>query len=585
MKNVWVLSFECAGIVKVGGLGEAVYNIIKHLANRNFNVTLFMPNHGVHHNPETKKKLRLQKSSLVIKGKVKENTFLPYRIPFRYNIGILNGFLDGFEVVLFYGLDKATREILDDTAVYRADRIEDKALLLARGISGYVESLKELKEPLPDVIHAHDYHAIPAAVLAKQKLEGHNHKIALVLTVHLLSGKKVSWNYLGEEWCGIKNKLHPVYLCGKKFELSHRQLLKKARFKLESFGAMEAHALASVSQNYLNDEVMELVGSCCEGKTAFHWNGCDWNLNATLKENIVKFGKDIKSTLRVAEIRRYDLRKYLLTKALGNLEPEEPIIDEGEAKKTVWGLRDKPFLEKGKVEPFDEDGPMVLMTGRLTKQKGVDVLFKAIPKVLKRVPSAKFVLLLLPVEEETGLIKKFAKLTCRYHRSVRIIFGKAPSIYSLAHISSDVFACPSRWEPFGIMGLEAMATGNPVVATNVGGLKEIVVDIRQDLKSGTGMLVPNNDSDSLAESLSSLMLALLISEIIQKGKKESRTIEELTDLITHRVLREAVITQPSFGLKLREKAVRRVESAFHWNKVIDMVTETYKKAVNIASTL
>ena len=129
MKDVWILSFECAGIVKVGGLGEAVYNMAKHLADRGFNVTLFTPSHGVHQKPETKKKLGLQESNLTIKGSLGEKSFLPYRSPFQYSIGVLKGFLDGFNVVIFYGLNEVTQRILDDEMVYRIGQIEDKALL------------------------------------------------------------------------------------------------------------------------------------------------------------------------------------------------------------------------------------------------------------------------------------------------------------------------------------------------------------------------------------------------------------------------------------------------------------------------
>lgn len=586
MKNVWVFSFECAGVVKVGGLGEAVYNITKHLSNRGLNVTLFMPSHGVHKNPETRKRLNLQPKGVTIKGSAKENSFLPYRSPFKYEIGILSGSLNGFNVVLFHGLNRTTSEVLDDVTVYRADRIEDKALLLARGISGYVECLEELKQSPPDVIHAHDYHAVPAAVLAKQKLETRDHKAALVFTIHLLSGKKVLWNYLGENWCGIENKPHPVYLYNRKIELPHRRVLKKAKFRLESFGAVEAHVLASVSQSYLQDEVLKRIGSGCEGKTAFHWNGCDWDSDSMLREVLSRFGEDIRSTLKVTEIQRYDLRKYFLTKAIGNLNPEEPILDEEKVKETVWGLKEKPFVGRGKVEPFPEDGPLVLMTGRLTQQKGINTLFKAIPAVSERAPNAKFVLLLLPLEEELSLIRKFAKLTIKYKNAVRIIFGKAATVYSLAHLASDVFVCPSKWEPFGIMALEAMATGNPVVATEVGGLKEIIIDIGRDLESGTGILIAKNDHKSLANAVSSLLNAMLISEILQKeGKIEDGNLKRIASSIPNEVLREAVIKQPSYGRKLRENAVRRVENTFRWGKVINMTIDAYEKAVSTANLL
>ncbi|MEM3640463.1 MAG: glycosyltransferase [Candidatus Bathyarchaeia archaeon] len=586
MKKIWIFSFECTGVVKVGGLGEAVYNIAKHLAEQKFEVTLFMPSHGAHTNLQLMKRLQLRKSDFISEGKIGDKNFLPYRTPFRYKIGIYEGLLDNFRVILFYGLNDVTSKILDDTIVYRATQIEDKALLFARGISGYVDHLKNSEGDFPAIIHAHDYHAVPAAVVAKQKLEEYGHKAAMVLTIHLLSNKKVSWNYLSENWCGIKNKVHPVYLDGTKNMLSHKQLLKKAKLKIEAFGAMEAHALTSVSQNYLHHEVLPQIGIGCKEKAMYHWNGCDWNFEHILKEILERFGGDLQKISQPANIKRYHLRKYFLTEALGKLSPEEPVLEEGEVKETVNALEYPPFCGRGKVEPFNEDGPMVLMTGRLTQQKGVDLIFKAIPQVLNNIPNAKFILLLLPLEEEIDLVKKFAKLTQKYSNSVRILFGKAPSVYTLAHLSADVFVCPSRWEPFGIMALEAMATGNPVIATNVGGLKEIVIDARRYPKNGTGVLVPKNDHKQLSVAISSLLAIMQISEELQlESGVSDKKLNELTGQIAYDNLKKIVTKQPSYGLNLRENAMQRVERTFRWNKIIKKVIKAYEKADRILKQL
>jgi starch synthase len=586
VRKVWIFSFECAGVVKVGGLGEAVYNIAKHLANRGLEVTVFMPSHGVSTNPALRESLALHDSNKVIKGSAREENFLPYRSPFRYSIGIQTGHLSGFNVVLFHGSNDATTQILDNEAVYKSNLIEDKSLLLARGISGYIEHLKDSKREFPDVIHAHDYHSVPAATLAKQKLEDYDHKAALVFTIHLLSSKRTGWNYLGQDWCGIRNRPHRIYFNDAKVETSHRAVLRRAHFKLEAFCAAESHVLASVSQNYLQDEVIPQVGQGCEGKTAFHWNGCDWDHEKMLEEVVERFGADVKSTLGLTKIERSDLRKYFLTKALGNLRSDEPILEGEKVRETVAAFKTKPFTGNGRFEPFKHDGPMVLMTGRLGEQKGVDILFRAIPHVLEKVADTKFVLLLLPLEEEADLINQSARLMSKYPETLRIVLGKAPSIYSLAHLASDVFVCPSKWEPFGIMALEAMATGNPIIATAVGGLKEIVSDVTQDLENGTGILVPKNDFESLGEALSSLIAVMQISEISQRAAgRQIRSVQEVSKAISNDQLREAVLRQPHYGFRLRGNAIRRVETTFRWNKTIGMVINAYEKAINLSNSL
>jgi glycosyltransferase involved in cell wall biosynthesis len=65
---------------------------------------------------------------------------------------------------------------------------------------------------------------------------------------------------------------------------------------------------------------------------------------------------------------------------------------------------------------------------------------------------------------------------------------------------ADVFCCPSIWhEPFGMVNVEAMATGLPVVATNRGGIPEI-------FKEGGGVLLPPDDASALAKTLRELAL-------------------------------------------------------------------------------
>lgn len=135
------------------------------------------------------------------------------------------------------------------------------------------------------------------------------------------------------------------------------------------------------------------------------------------------------------------------------------------------------------------------------------------------------------------------------------------------------------------MALEAMATGNPVVATAVGGLKEIVVDVNQDIENGTGILVPKNDHVSLGKALASLLVIELISESCQGATGPERLqVQETSKGISDDVLRETVLRQPSYGLKLRENAIRRVETTFRWSKTIEMVTGAYEKAIRSANS-
>jgi alpha-maltose-1-phosphate synthase len=146
----------------------------------------------------------------------------------------------------------------------------------------------------------------------------------------------------------------------------------------------------------------------------------------------------------------------------------------------------------------DTGRPSVVFVGRITRQKGVPVLLRAAAHLD---PEVQLVLCAgapdTPElgEEVAGLVEELRKT-----RSGVIwlsgMLSKREVIQLLSH--STLFACPSVYEPLGIVNLEAMACGTAVVASSVGGIPEVVADGK------TGLLVPPNDPEALAESINTL---------------------------------------------------------------------------------
>ncbi len=578
-RNVWMLSFECAGVVKVGGLAEVPYNQSKQLVAKGFNVTIVMPSHGAHKDEKIRQKLSLKPLGLEITGELRSRDFLPYRSPVSYALGVEEGVLDGVRIVMFKGLDDNTSWIIDDPIVYRpAGGIEDKATLLARGLGEYIRFLAANNpEGLPQIIHMHDHHSFPAGLLAKQTLEDIGRAAGLVLTIHLICKPRVSWSFLGKNWAGIENKPHKVYLNDKILENSHRRLLRKARRFLEVYAGFESDMITSVSQSYLK-EVMKYFGAECGCKAGYFWNGCDWNPEAMLNAVEQKFGDDIRQLYGVQSIKRPHLRRYLLTKALGSLEPDEPIFIGEEVASAVSQLKARPYLERGRVEAFSEDGPLILMTGRLSEQKGIDLLFEAVPKVLEEEPDAKFLMLLLPALDQIQDVRKYGETALKYPGAVRLLYGKVPSIYFLAHLAGDVYVAPSRWEPFGIMALEAMVSGMPVVATRVGGLQETIIDIRGNAEKGTGLLVKNKNVEELAEALVAMIKIMRSAEGFE-AREDSEKIRIVSDGIPYGQIRQRVLSDPAYGSKLRDNCIKRVQENFRWSQVVDMTVKCYEQTL------
>jgi glycosyltransferase involved in cell wall biosynthesis len=134
----------------------------------------------------------------------------------------------------------------------------------------------------------------------------------------------------------------------------------------------------------------------------------------------------------------------------------------------------KGFLDPGEVKSRYHIGsmdPTALFVGRMTQQKGPDILVEAIPYILRFHPNAKFIL--AGEGDMRGHVENRARQlgvahACRFHG----VFPRQQLID--IYKSVDCVVVPSRNEPFGIVVLEGWAAGKPVVATVNGGPSELI---------------------------------------------------------------------------------------------------------------
>jgi len=118
---------------------------------------------------------------------------------------------------------------------------------------------------------------------------------------------------------------------------------------------------------------------------------------------------------------------------------------------------------------------MLLFLGRLVWVKGVDKLIAAMPHVLQKIPNAKLVI--VGVGDMREYLERMVQ-NLKLQDVVKFRFEFIPEEERIAHYAAcDVATFPSVYEPFGIVALEAMSMGKPVVvgATGVSGMREIVV--------------------------------------------------------------------------------------------------------------
>jgi glycosyltransferase involved in cell wall biosynthesis len=180
--------------------------------------------------------------------------------------------------------------------------------------------------------------------------------------------------------------------------------------------------------------------------------------------------------------------------------------------KTFDEKKDVAKIKKG-LSIKNED--IVIGTiAKLQPKKGIHILLDAAAPIIKKFPSIKFLIVGDDADTEGAYLKKLKSLAQQLNITEHIIFsGYRDDIPQIMEII-DIFTFPSFSESFGRSLLEAMAASKPIIASNVGGIPEVVVD------GETGMLVPPGNSTGLTAAISYLLEDKnLRKEMGLKGRK------------------------------------------------------------------
>jgi len=184
--------------------------------------------------------------------------------------------------------------------------------------------------------------------------------------------------------------------------------------------------------------------------------------------------------------------------------------------------------------------PLVLFVGNLEPRKQVDVLLRAMSHVRHALPEAEF--LVVGSGESAGALDQTARLQHLRDElgltgSVRFAGRVTEEQLLDAYAAADVFALPSSSEAQGIVALEAMACGLPVVASAVGGLLGTIED------QHTGLLVASGDVEGLAAGIVELL------------------------------------GNPARRVTMGEAARQAVESRFTWSHAVAATCEVYREVL------
>jgi glycogen(starch) synthase len=145
------------------------------------------------------------------------------------------------------------------------------------------------------------------------------------------------------------------------------------------------------------------------------------------------------------------------------------------------------------------ESPLVLYTGRFVDRKGIRDLLAAVPMILARAPSTRFVLVGGYGSGEQIAREWLPPDSDQYRDRIHFTGWLSPQAVAEWYAVADILVVPSWYEPFGMVILEGMLHGLPVVAAEVGGPSEILEHGR------TGLLFPPKNVEALAEAVLKLV--------------------------------------------------------------------------------
>ena len=196
---------------------------------------------------------------------------------------------------------------------------------------------------------------------------------------------------------------------------------------------------------------------------------------------------------------------------------------------------------------IDPDRPTIVFVGRITRQKGLPHLLRA----CEQLPADVQVILCAGAPDTPEIKAEVEGLVARLREKrtgvvwIEEMLPRPELIAVLA--ASDVFVCPSVYEPLGIVNLEAMAVGLPVVGSATGGIPDVIVD------GETGLLVPIEQVQDGTGTP------------IDPARFEADLAERLTTLVTDTEAAKA----------MGQAARRRVEEHFAWQAIAQRTMDVY----------
>lgn len=458
--KILFLSAEVAPFVTVGGLSQVMYFLPRALNKQGHDVRIFMPKYASIDNRQNKKtrKWKLKKEI--------ENLSVPIEnIQTKSKIVTSQGVLQcniksypktRITVHTYFLENREYYELRANQYGYKDDHV--RFALLSKGCLEWLLFMedfiarKDKRGWIPDVIHCNDWHTGYFIELARQSKRYREFlaKIPIVFTIH-------NFHYQGNYDFRYGNH--------KELDTGTTPLASLLSPNLQTQNALlrgiiYADAVNTVSPTYAIEAQTQQYGAGLEevlqgirGKLAGILNGLDTK----------EFNPETDPIIH----KKYSISSFSLQRRENKLDLQRLFLLEENA-----------------------DNPLLAISGRLTQQKGWDLLLEVLPHVFAERKDVQLIVLGSGDEQYLDQIIKLAKL---YPKQIGLHLHSDFRLPRKLFSGVDIMLLPSTFEPGGIVALEALRYGSIPLVRRTGGLNDIIVDFDPVSKVGNGFSFAKND--------------------------------------------------------------------------------------------
>jgi len=414
---------------------------------------------------------------------------------------------------------------LNDWQCYAS--LPQKIALFARAIPMFIDHLFWNHHSV-DLIHINDWHCVPAGVMGKLKYAKQGKKIPVLYTIHRVGEKEAVYDVHFLNWIKFyeyENISKAAYFSGSGW----------GKFSIEALGCYYADKVNTVSKSYMSD-VLNFMGKFpqnqqdMKNKTTYIFNGI---------EKFHNFHVGEKKTGRKNFLNKNNLSNGILISFVGRFD----------------GRQGKPGVLLQAIEKFFEKNHTITKDVRfIIKYSGGD----------------------------ESLLNYANYLQSKFPENVKILKGwiELENLYK----ASDIFVNVPDFEPFGLTTLEAMDSGAIVIGTEVGGVRDMLIDFywKYDFADGmknnnvTGFFVLN-DSGALANKILEVCILVKSGEILGDFGAHSEQYKKFIDSIPveYGKLKEEILKEPFLAGIMMHNSMARAKK-FSIEETAKNYVEIYK---------